>query len=272
MSAAIKNIAVIAGSGRLPFLVMRQLQQDPSFSLKAMIAFEKITDCDSDMFKIPVLWTRLGLIGEIYDFLKAHDVSHVIMVGSMKRPSLFHLKVDQKGQTWVKKLARAFLGGDDCVLRKLHELIQEEGLNLVPYQLLKGKNMNLALVDDEAAQDIQKAHNILDHMSVFDIGQSLVIERGHVLGIEAAEGTQELIKRCAPLQRLSKKAILVKRKKTTQHQFLDLPTIGAQTIEDLNQFGYQGISIDFFTQVIDLEEVELKIFEYNLFLHMHTSL
>ena len=42
--------------------------------------------------------------------------------------------------------------------------------------------------------DIKKGKTILDCISKFDIGQSLVIQSGNIVGIEAAQGTDQAYK------------------------------------------------------------------------------
>ena len=47
--------------------------------------------------------------------------------------------------------------------------------------------------------DIAKGSAILRGISKFDIGQSIVLQEGNVIGVEAAQGTDNLIKQSLPI-------------------------------------------------------------------------
>jgi DUF1009 family protein len=93
--------------------------------------------------------------------------------------------------------------------------------------------------------DIKKGFKILNQLSSFDIGQALVIENGTVLGIEAIEGTKELIHRCHFYRENdnNKTKILIKGAKMNQDLRIDLPSIGKDTFLDLVKFNYLGIAV-----------------------------
>ena len=77
-----------------------------------------------------------------------------------------------------------------------------------------------------------------------DIGQSVIVENGVILGVEGAEGTDALIKRCALYRKSGKKSgILVKCLKPTQDPRLDTPVIGINTLQELYNAGMNGIAI-----------------------------
>ena len=64
-----------------------------------------------------------------------------------------------------------------------------------------------------------------------------------VLGIEAAEGTDMLIKRSGVLHRDGIGGVLVKLPKIGQDERVDLPTIGTKTVELANSAGLSGIAL-----------------------------
>ena len=77
-----------------------------------------------------------------------------------------------------------------------------------------------------------------------DIAQSLIIQNNIVLGIEAAEGTDELIKRCFKYKNRGDKGILIKLSKYNQHSNLDLPVIGIETVKKLKAYDYDGVFLE----------------------------
>jgi len=76
-----------------------------------------------------------------------------------------------------------------------------------------------------------------------DVGQAVVVQNGLVLGVEAVEGTDRLLARCAELRRDSPGGVLVKLKKPSQERRADLPTIGPKTVEAAETAGLKGIAV-----------------------------
>jgi len=93
-------------------------------------------------------------------------------------------------------------------------------------------------------------------MGALDIGQAVVIQQGLVLGIEAIEGTDELIRRCAVLRREGPGGVLVKVEKPGQERRADRPTIGPRTIVLAAEAGLLGIAVEADTTIVlDRDEV-----------------
>ena len=66
----------------------------------------------------------------------------------------------------------------------------------------------------------------------------------YVLGIEAAEGTDELIKRCSNYKKKGDKGILLKLSKYNQNSNLDIPVIGLKTVKLLKKHDFEGIFLE----------------------------
>ena len=99
-----------------------------------------------------------------------------------------------------------------------------------------------------------------------DVGQSVVVQQGLVLGIEAVEGTDALLKRCGPLRRAGPGGVLVKLKKPGQERRADLPTIGPQTLRAAAEAGLRGVAIEAGgALVLDREAVVAAADEAGLF-------
>ncbi|HYP35722.1 MAG TPA: LpxI family protein, partial [Stellaceae bacterium] len=89
-----------------------------------------------------------------------------------------------------------------------------------------------------------------------DIGQAVVVQQGLVLGVEAVEGTDELLRRCAALRREGPGGVLVKVEKPGQERRADRPTIGHRTVVLAAETGLLGIAIEAeATIVLDRDEV-----------------
>ena len=89
-----------------------------------------------------------------------------------------------------------------------------------------------------------KGIDIFKYFGHTDIGQSLVVQNEILLGLEAAEGTDELIKRCNKYKKKGDKGVLIKLSKYNQNYLLDIPTIGLNTIKILKKYDYEGIYLE----------------------------
>jgi DUF1009 family protein len=93
------------------------------------------------------------------------------------------------------------------------------------------------------------------------------VQEGLVLGIEAIEGTQVLIKRCKDVKRHTIGGVLIKLAKNNQSTLLDLPTIGPDTIEAIHQCKLSGLAISAHTtQVLNFHQVIELCNKYKIFL------
>ena len=80
-------------------------------------------------------------------------------------------------------------------------------------------------------------------MGASDVGQSVAVQQGVVLAVEAAEGTDALIARAGQLRLQGMGGVLIKLAKPGQSNRIDLPTIGLQTIHKAADAGLRGIAI-----------------------------
>jgi DUF1009 family protein len=97
-------------------------------------------------------------------------------------------------------------------------------------------------------------------MGKADIGQACIVNNGQALAIEAAEGTDAMMQRLSllPIEKRGTlpSGILVKLPKPNQERRGDLPTIGANTVENAIQAGLVGIVIAANnTYVLEIEKV-----------------
>lgn len=240
------TLGIIAGQGQLPALLIQacNAQQRPFF----VLALEGQTEPDL-LEGVDHTWIGLGEIGKGIDALKRHNVTQLVLAGGVKRPSLASLKMDWRG---TKLLARVGLRalGDDALLRLIVEELTQEGITVVGAQTcLASLQCSLGPLgthtpSPQATADIEWGIRVLTTLSPLDIGQAVVVQQGVVLGIEAAEGTDALIQRCAALQKPGHPATLIKMAKQHQDERVDLPTLGPDTLEQVLAAGMAGIAFE----------------------------
>jgi DUF1009 family protein len=90
---------------------------------------------------------------------------------------------------------------------------------------------------------------VIAALGPFDVGQAAVVADNHVLAVEAAEGTDNLLARIADLRRQGRVVtppgvgVLVKAPKPGQDRRFDLPAIGPQTVEHVARAGLAGLAV-----------------------------
>jgi DUF1009 family protein len=83
----------------------------------------------------------------------------------------------------------------------------------------------------------------------FDVGQAVVVAGKHVLAVEAAEGTDQMLTRVGELRASGRvrspsgRGVLVKAPKRIQDRRFDLPSIGPRTVDGVVRAGLAGIAV-----------------------------
>lgn len=264
-------IGLIVGAGHLP----RQIIKETSDCTFVAVCFDDANAAWLKENEIPYISPPLGHIGESINFFKQHNATTVVLAGSIRRPNLFDLKLDNLGKQWLKEIGLSVFKGDDGFLSSILKLLEKEGFQVISAKelltslSLKKGVRTLEKPSNEEEIDIKKGIEILDALSPFDIGQSIIIENGLVLGIEGAEGTEQLIKRISSYKKTPNNGILIKKAKLNQSNKADLPTIGPDTILQCFESGLRGLAIEAKgTQVLDKEIVIRTANSKGLFLRV----
>jgi len=263
-------LGIIAGTGRLPVQLVEACHtiNRPCF----VLSFAEETNVDA-IEATPHAVVRLGAVGEALKKLREANVKDIVLAGKVSRPSLTALKPDLAATKLLAKLGKAFFSGDDALLTALVHFLEGEGFNVVSAQdvlraLIATAGVYGRITPSARDQaDIAHGLQVAKQLGALDIGQAVIVENGYVLGVEAAEGTNALISRCASLKREARSGVLVKAKKPRQDERVDLPTIGLTTIDTVHEAGFSGIAIEAGGCIIlDREHVIARANELGIFL------
>lgn len=223
------RLAVIAGQGNIPetlALNARRLGHD-------VVVFRVMGQADSPYSEFETIDVPLGAIGRTRDLLVEQGCDRVVMAGKIRRPSLAQLKPDAAA---VRLLASVVARGDDALLRAIAGYFAEAGIETIaPDNLIPGVRMPKGVIagacGPESESDIGLGLAVLDALGEHDVGQSIVVQDGRVIAIEAAEGTDEMLSRAAPLlDQGGQAAVFVKCRKSGQDERLDVPVVGDETL------------------------------------------
>jgi len=242
-------LAIIAGLGQLPRLLMDacESQHRPYCVILLEDSIDEETVIRAGEHGLTI---RIGHIGKALDFMRSHNATDVVLAGKISRPKLTQLRTDATGARLLARIGKSLFSGDNTLLSEIVVFLEEEGVRVVGseeviHELIAPEGLIGSVYPDKQAQaDIDFGAGIARAIGALDIGQAVVVQKQHVLGVEAIEGTEALIARCAHLRFDEKGGVLVKMKKPQQERRVDLPTIGIATIEQVAAAGLAGIAVE----------------------------
>jgi DUF1009 family protein len=251
-------LGIIAGSGGLPRRVIDSCRAAgrPVF----VLAFEGEADRET-LAAVPHAWCRLGGAASALDLLRANGVAELVLAGGVRRPSLSSLRPDWRAAKFLARVGYRALG-DDGLLSAIVKELEREGFRVIGADQLLGEAalpegpLGQIRPDAEAMADVVQGMRLARAIGALDIGQAVVVQQGLVLGVEAIDGTDALIRRCAALRRDGPGGVLVKAEKPGQESRADRPTIGPRTAQLAAESGLSGIAAQAgATLVVDRDEV-----------------
>lgn len=263
-------LAIVAGTGDIPQMILDVCQSQG----RAVFGVGIYEQTPPNLFThIPHAFFNFGEVKKLLACLHNAHVQDIVFAGAMKRPRFSGLELDRVAMQWIAKIGWRVAGGDDGLLSAITHLFVSEGFRIVSTQEILGEilatsdwNIHTEHITPQDKLSIMLGVQHLKHLATLDVGQAIVVSENVVLGIEAAEGTDALISRCAQLLP-GKKPILVKMAKTHQSTRIDLPTVGLHTLEMLHQHGYAGMAIEAHkTQMVDAVACQRYALERNLFI------
>jgi UDP-2,3-diacylglucosamine hydrolase len=263
------RIGIVAGWGSLP----RRLVESCRAAGRDVfvLALEGAAD-PAAVAGVPHAWCRLGAAAKGLALLRENRVTDLVLAGGVRRPSLAALRPDWRAAKLFARVGYRALG-DDGLLSAVVAELEQEGFRVVGAdQLLDGATVPQGPLgrlrpDPQSQADIERGLHVARTLGTLDVGQAVIVQQGLVLGVEAIEGTDELIRRCAALRREGLGGVLVKVEKPGQEPRADRPTIGLHTVMLAAQTGLRGIAVDAdATIVLDRDEVVRAADKAELFL------
>ena len=239
------KLGILAGGGDLPGLIVQACREQGRDFL--VVAFEG--QAEKGAFDtVAHVWARLGAAGSTIEHLRAAGCKELVMAGSITRPSFAALRPDLWTARFFAGSDSQSLGVDGLMTALIRTLEKKEGFSIVaPDTLLPGLLAAKGVYgktepDRQAEEDIQTGIQAALDIGSQDIGQGAVVQQGHVLAVEDDKGTDALLKQARKLRLDGPGGVLVKVKKPGQERRVDLPTIGAATVEGAVRAGLRGIA------------------------------
>ena len=239
-----KKIGLIAGNGQFP-LLFAQTARQKGLEVYA-VAYQGETDPTLVEHVVALEWLYLGQIKKIIKFFRSNDIKDAVMLGGVTKTKMFtNVRPDIKA---VALLATMRHTHDDAILRAFAELLASEGVQiqastfLLPELLAPAGNWTRRKPSRTETEDIRLGWEIAKEIGRLDIGQCVVTGGGTVLAVEAIEGTDAAIARGGALSK--GQAVVVKVCKPNQDTRFDIPAVGLNTIETMQQAKIRTLAIE----------------------------
>ncbi|MBA4804384.1 MAG: UDP-2,3-diacylglucosamine diphosphatase LpxI [Brevundimonas sp.] len=244
------KLGLIAGGGALPLSVAARCEAEgrPVFVVR-LAGF-----ADPHLAHYPGIDAGMAEIGRILSAMKKADCRAVCLAGMVNRPDFRTLKPDFKGATLLPGIIKAASQGDDALLRKILSVFEAEGFavegadDILGGETLPAGALGALQPTAEQLSDLRKALHVAEKSGELDIGQGAVVCEGLVLAVEAQEGTDAMLMRVAGLPADLRgapgapKGALAKAPKPIQDLRVDMPVIGARTVELAAAAGLAGVA------------------------------
>jgi DUF1009 family protein len=247
-------LAMICGGGSLPLAVADSVAARG----RKVVLFPLRGFADTDpraVARYPHHWLYIGQLGKLSRLAHAAGCRDMVCIGSVVRPALWQLRFDLTALMLLPRIAAAFRGGDNHLLSNVSRIVERQGFQLLgahevaPEILVPEGTLGRAQPSERQRADMALGFDYLRAAGPFDVGQAVVVDNNHVLAVEAAEGTDQMLTRVAELRASGRirapagNGVLVKAPKPMQDRRFDLPSIGPQTVDGVKRAGLAGIAV-----------------------------
>jgi DUF1009 family protein len=240
-------VGIIAGSGSLPCEVAKAIIGRGGSVHIIMVDGA----ADPALAAFPHTVVNWAALGRATAALKRVGVHDILVLGGFARPSFRTARPDLaffRSLPAIVRLLKA--GGDDALLRGLLALFETQGFTvagvreLAPELLVEDGVLTRAAPSAAETENTKIGFSLVRALGHYDIGQAAIVSGGRIETIEAAEGTDAMLKRVAEFRQSSgeRGGVLVKRPKPGQELRADLPAIGPNTVTNAAAARLAGIA------------------------------
>jgi DUF1009 family protein len=239
-----QKLGIIAGNGVYPRFLADAARKAGVAQIVAA-AFTNETDPILAKHVDIIEWMRVGQLGRLLKFFRAHDIRHAIMAGQIAPKNLFDLQPDVKALLLIAKLKQR---NAESIFAAIADELAKSGTGLLPAITFLENSLaqsgsiagpNLSRREEE---DVDLGFRIAKEIARLDIGQTVIVKNGTVLAVEAFEGTNETIKRGGMVA--GEGSIMIKVAKPNQDMRFDVPVIGAETIRVASDAKVRVIAVE----------------------------
>jgi len=240
-----KKIALVAGALDLPFFTRDALRA------AGWDVFVVGLKNFYDPRLAPDMVVRLGGGGAAIREFRRRGIRKLTFVGAIGHPKLSDIRPDWWTLGALISIKRHQKGYDSMAVA-LNKVLEKRGFEVVAAQDLApeltfatpGVQTRTRPAARDAA-DIERAISVSHTIGREDIGASVVVDK-QVIGVEAAEGTANMLRRVVDMRRDMTKSsgVFAKMTKPGQDLRIDIPAIGVDTVRAVAAAHLRGIVVN----------------------------
>jgi DUF1009 family protein len=226
------TLGLIAGNGRLPFLVAQAYKEQADHRVVA-VGFKGDTDPALAELVDEFGWIGVGQLGRLIRRFKSAGAEEAVMAGQITPTRLFSkIAFDVRG---LKVYAGLKDRKADTIFAAVGAELAKDGIQLVESTRYLDEHLPAEGVltkrqpSPKQLDDVALGAIVARELGRLDVGQTVVVKDRAVVAVEALEGTNETIARGGRLG--GGDVVIVKMAKPDQDLRFDVPVIGPKTIE-----------------------------------------
>lgn len=234
-------LGLIAGGGRLP-AVLAAAARAQGRRLVAIV-IERAPH-EATLPADAVYEAEAGEMQRLVEILRGEGIRHVVLAGRVSRARL----VGEGDAVIRERLDSLSDRGDQNFFRQVvADLFGRAGitvaspLEFLSHLLVAEGTLTRRSPSADEWEDVRTGLRLARGIAALDLGQTVVVKRGVVLAVEAAEGTDETIRRGG---RFARGVVATKVARPDQDERFDLPAAGLGTIQALAEVGGAVLALE----------------------------
>jgi len=235
-------VGLIAGRGALPLAIAEgaRRQGHRIVCVNAFDAEPRLGDVADAYYTV-----GLGELGGMVEAFHRHGVREIVLAGKVDKLAAANaVRLDALGMRVASRLTDL---RDASILGALVAVLEESGFTVAPQARYVGHLVPEVGVlgrrapSPEEHEDITLGARIAAGIAALDVGQTVAVRHGMVVTVEAAEGTDAMIRRAGGL---ASGVVVVKVSRPDQDPRYDLPAVGPQTVGAIAEVRGTALAIE----------------------------
>lgn len=241
-------IGLLAGGGRFPICFARSAREH---GIRVVaIALKGETSEELQRYVDEIHWTGLARLGKWLRIFKKARVERAVMCGGVTKARIYdnplRLLPDIRSARFL--YSRRGRWQDHHLLAELADEFEKEGITIessvlfCPELLAPEGVLTSREPDEREWSDIRYAWPLAKQIAAMQIGQTLVVKDGAVVAVEGMDGTDATLRRAGEIA--GEGTVAVKLAKEGHDPRFDIPCVGPETVEVLEEAGVSALAIE----------------------------
>jgi len=240
-----KRLGLIAGNRDFPLHVARAAKTAGYTVIAVGLREETSSALEQEVDKMH--WVTLSDVGKVPALLRDDEIKEVILAGQVQARRLLDHQRKLDGLTaHLMKLVPDRSG--DSAMKMGVRILESYGFKVLHSGvLLKHWLPDAGVLTDCAPTADQKGDlklglKLSRQLSKLHVGQTIIVEQGAVVAVEAIEGTDEAIQRAGRYS--GGKAVVIKACGPDHDMRFDIPVVGQATLDAMTQAGIHCLGVE----------------------------